>query len=409
MINWISERLGTAPAESFDPEGFVVLDVRHLVDKAGNETGPVRDIIGRGVEALARGERVVVCCDYGISRSNAIAIGILSRASGIPFDEAVRQVSERNGAPEIKIEPLNIVRSALGLTSAGDRSQNRIIVTGGNGFIGRALTRSVGHKYQMVAPTRQQCDLTEAAFNLDLIVKSERIGRIVHLANPRVYSSTRAIGEAITMLRNVLDVCRENGTDLLYLSSWEVYAGHRDEPVYADELTPLKPFGAYGEGKMLCEFLVEHYRQYHGVKCAMLRPPPVYGSGSDRPKFLYNFIAKCAVNATVTSHMYRNGPPRTELLNISDLVAAIDKVLATGFIGDLNLGAGIVTGTDEIAAEICQLMGSSSRLETVPIAAAAPCIRMNNSLARQRIGWEPRIKLSEGLASIISDWKSKIA
>src|SRR5262249_56720284 len=71
MIRWITEGLGTASWEELDgAEGVAVVDVRALVDREGNPAALVRAKIEEGAEHLSRGRRVVVCCDYGISRSN---------------------------------------------------------------------------------------------------------------------------------------------------------------------------------------------------------------------------------------------------------------------------------------------------------------------------------------------------
>ncbi len=84
MICWITDRLGTAPATSVHLEpGMRIVDVRELVDKEGNEAANVKPLIDAGVAALNDGDRVVVCCDYGISRSNAVAAGILAL---VPFE-----------------------------------------------------------------------------------------------------------------------------------------------------------------------------------------------------------------------------------------------------------------------------------------------------------------------------------
>ena len=79
MIRWITDELGTAPfTDSEISDDLNVLDVRDLVDKHGNSPEATREKIDQGVSLLQQGGRLVVCCDYGISRSNAIAAGILS-------------------------------------------------------------------------------------------------------------------------------------------------------------------------------------------------------------------------------------------------------------------------------------------------------------------------------------------
>ena len=141
-IRWITPMLGTAAATAAQgiPD-ISIVDVRDLVDKAGNGSGPVQEKIRQGVELLTQGKRTVVCCDYGMSRSNAVATGILATFEKIGFEKALRRVQEATGEAQIKVEPLNAVRDALGLrlSAKPTTAQRTILVTGGSGFLGQAM------------------------------------------------------------------------------------------------------------------------------------------------------------------------------------------------------------------------------------------------------------------------------
>ena len=89
MIRWIYERLGTCAYEELEPDGFAIVDVRHLVDKCGNSYQLIAESIQQGIAAWKAGQTVVVACDFGISWSNAIAAGILTSAANLSFDEAL--------------------------------------------------------------------------------------------------------------------------------------------------------------------------------------------------------------------------------------------------------------------------------------------------------------------------------
>jgi len=140
-IRWITPQLGTAPALQFEvADDMQVIDVRDLVDKGGNHVDTVRQKIAAGSESLRSGRRTIVCCDYGISRSNAVAAGILARHASLPFAEAARRVVAATGETEVKLEPLEVVRRALGEDpTRGAGAGDRIVVTGAAGSIGRAL------------------------------------------------------------------------------------------------------------------------------------------------------------------------------------------------------------------------------------------------------------------------------
>ena len=406
MIRWITPMLGTASAGSSDIEpDTAIVDVRDLVDKIGNSSDAVLAKINQGTALLNAGRRVVVCCDYGISRSNSIAAGILSLHSTMSFDEAVNEVRRATGEGEIKLEPLNVVRRALGSGAPQfTRSQGaRILITGGSGFIGTALRRGLETSVFVVSPSRESVDLTSGAVALDLIIKQKCIDRIVHLANPRVYTSAKATGEAVTMMRNVLDVCRENSLRFLYLSGWEVYSGYRATELLADENLPLLPKGPYGEAKMLCESLVGHYRQQHALKATVIRSSPVYGVGSDRPKFIYNFLDKARMGVPVQTHEYRNGAPRLDLLHIDDLLSALRAAIQTEFAGDLNIGSGRLISTHFIARYMIEKIHSSSTIEPQIIDDFAPNIRMDYSKATSLFGWAPTRPVEDFIDEILKE------
>ncbi len=400
-IRWITPMLGTAAATAAQgiPD-ISIVDVRDLVDKAGNGSGPVQEKIRQGVELLTQGKRTVVCCDYGMSRSNAIATGILATFEKIGFEKALRRVQEATGEAQIKVEPLNAVRDALGLRSSAKptTSQRTILVTGGSGFLGQALQASVqgDQEVSLVVPSRQQLDLYQGSTQLDLLANEENVQAILHLASPRVYTSNIAMGQTLTMLRNAIDVCLAKDIPLIYLSSWEIYSGYAGT-LRANEATPPLPKGPYGETKFLADTLIQHSRKTAGLRCALIRSSPVYGAGSDKPKFIYNFMEKARNSKPIVTHRYRNGDPALDLLCINDLIAALRAVLKTGFVGDLNIGTGTLTSTSAIAQMLIDRIGSNSRVEHLPIEAEVASIAMDWRRAKAELGWQPTVTLAEGL------------
>ena len=78
MIRWINNTLGTAAFEDPATAGHEVLDVRSLVDGPANGVEALRERIEAGLTMLQKSGRLIVCCDYGISRSNTIAAAILA-------------------------------------------------------------------------------------------------------------------------------------------------------------------------------------------------------------------------------------------------------------------------------------------------------------------------------------------
>ena len=404
-VRWILPNLGTAPAMSASAsEDTAVLDVRDLVDKGGNTSDAVLEKIKKGTALLREGKRVIVACDYGISRSNAIAAGIIASVQGISVDAAIREVIARTDEREIKLELLAAVHAALG--SGGDAlacPATTVLVTGANGFLGSALLeRLVAHDIKVIAPNRAEVDLERSRAELDILVREQNVGQIVHLANPRVYTSNLALGTTLSMLRNVLEVCSLNGIKLIYPSGWEIYSGYRSQNIIADEHLPPLPLGPYGETKWLCEQLVTHFRTHASLKCTMLRMSPVYGANGTRPKFIYNFAQKARRDESIITHRYRNAPAGLDLLHRDDAANALALAVTNGFTGDLNIGTGAITSTEQIARWIVEWSGSKSDVSSILIDADTARVAMDWRLAHEKIGWSPSIEPCEGLRAAMA-------
>ena len=406
-IRWISRQLGTGAYADVDRKsGAIIIDVRDLIDRAGNEASAVRKKIQLGTDGLRNGKRVIVCCDFGRSRSNAVAAGILASFENRPFDDVLRQVLEATGEAEIKLGPLMAVREAVGALPVQEPrdEQGSVLVTGGNGFLGQRLIAALGEDVRVVSPSRNELDISEGSTWIDLLAEQENVTSIVHLANPRIYTSNIALGQTLTMLRNIIDVCTNRDIRLIYPSSWEVYSGYSGA-LQAAELTPPMPRGPYGETKYLAEVLIEHNIRTAGLRCALLRSSPVYGLGSDRPKFLWSFIDKALQSLPIVTHRYRNGEPALDLLHADDCVLAVLAVVRSDFVGTLNLGTGILTSTRQIGQLIVETLGSDSRIGHCDIDTDVACVAMDCRAAKQKIAWSPQIDLEKGLEAILSNVK----
>lgn len=409
-IKWITLLLGTAPYATIEDgkEDLEIVDVRDLVDKAGNDHEAILKKIKQGVNSLRKGKKTVVCCDYGMSRSNAIAAGILTLSENADFSMMLRKVQKAIGKSQIKLEPLLAVREALGLCQLKKRSekQGKILITGANGFLGSALCRAIDDSYKVIAPSHSDLDLSHGNTNIGLLADDENVTCIIHLANPRIYTSNVAMGQTLTMLRNVIDVSISFDILLIYISSWEVYSGYAGT-LYADEGTPKLPRGPYGETKYLAEMLIEHACRKNELRCALLRSSPVYGLGSDRPKFIFNFAMKAFDSKDIVTHRYHNGEPGLDLLHIDDLTVAIKMVLDSGFTGTLNLGTGMLTSTRQIAQMIKEKLGSKIGIKSVPIHTHVASIAMESRKAKQKLGWEPKVSFDSGLMDLLMGINAK--
>jgi nucleoside-diphosphate-sugar epimerase len=339
-----------------------------------------------------------------MSRSNAIAAGILAIHDAIGLEEAIRRVLLATGEKAIKIEVLSAVRRALGEGEAGQRSETakgRLLVTGASGFIGSAVINDLMRNYDVLTPAHQEIDLKVDTVLLDVLVKEKGIGTILHLANPRIYTTNESLGATLVMLKNVLDVCAENSLSLVYLSGWEIYSGYRGKELRADEALAPRPGGTYGQAKFLSEKLIEQYHTQYGLTHTLLRSSPVYGPGSDRPRFIWNFLQKALRNEVLAPHRYINGFPTLDLLHVDDLRKAICSALERRPGGAINLGTGVATSTTDVAKLIVELVGSKSKIQHLEVEGYASNIVMDIRRAGAVLGWHPAIELRQGLGGLV--------
>jgi len=405
MIKWITEQLGTAEKSKVDEKGYHIIDVRDLVDKKGNPERLILGKINEGIKTIGGKGKVVICCDYGISRSNAIAVGILVKHYGYNFNEAVKYITDKTGGEEMLLGFLNSVRTALRLDKVKKKNKKTILITGAQGFIGSTLTSLLKDKYELITPLRSEIDLVKGQIDLDLIVKKLGVNLIVHLANPSIYTTTQSMGETIVMLKNVLDICKENEIPILYPSGLVVFAGYKRKILTASENLPLYPKDTYGETKMLCENLLNQYREFYGLNIALLRLSPVYGPSSDKPKFIWQFFEKAKKNLPISVHKYKNGFQIIDLLNIKDAVSAISSVIEKNFNGTLHIGSGQGYTTFEIAKKIKEILNSKSEISFVEIDDYNANIVMDINKAKKTLGWSPKVSLDEGFGEILKSIK----
>jgi UDP-glucuronate decarboxylase len=406
MIRWITDSLGTAAYSDKEilNSNYQIIDVRDLVDKSGNSPGLIRERINEILDLLKKGKTVVICCDYGISRSNAIAAGVLSIIRDIPFSEAVQAVISATGEKKIKVQILSVVRQALNEKSSlglePKKFTKTILITGGSGFLGSQLKAQLP-QYNVLTPSRTEIDLSLGSIQLDSLICDEKPDCIIHLANPRIYTDNDAMGSSLVMLKNVIDVCCENSIKLIYPSSWEIYSGYRSNFLLASESLPSFPKGAYSETKALSEKLLCYSMVNNDLACLILRFSPIYGSGSDKPKFIYNFLEKSVKNEEILTHQYINGFPTLDLIHISDALSAFRLAVEKDPKGEINVGTGVPHSTFEIAQIIVRQLKSKSGITHRKIEAYAPNIVMDNTKARRVLNWSPKVSIEEGIDLLI--------
>lgn len=411
MIRWINSYIGTAAWSNVaDREDIVVLDVRNLVDKGGNDLKEVGKKIEEGLKILATSEKIVVCCDYGMSRSNSIAAGIIAKKENIDFNLAVDLVVEKTGEKEIKIGMLDTVQQFLNGKNEVISKSGKILVTGSNGFVGKYFQKIVAEKKtgeEFIFLSSAEIDLTNDVVKLNMLCKREGVSTIVHLASPRIYTTSISFGQTIVMLKNVLDVCIQNQIKLIYTSTWEVFSGYKTSELLVDENRKMNPGGTYGQSKMLCENLINHYANELGLNSIILRLSPIYGLGADKPKCIWNFAEKAYANKEINTHLYLNGLPTLDLLHIEDAGDALLKATLSDVTGVFNISSGQSVTTKELAETIVGIFNSESKVTHTHLDLMTHNITLDHTKAEKILNWHPQKQLHEGLTQIANlIWKN---
>lgn len=404
MIRWVIEgKLGTAAGDDVGPDDRrLLIDTRTLVDKRGNTVQALLDKIREGTEELRRGGCVVVICDFGVSRSNTIAAGILACWRDLDVDTAVAQVVASTGEASIKLDMVESLREALPKQTRPTRADG-ILVTGGNGFIGVPLRDRLAETHRVVAPDSKSLDLLGPVVNLDRFCREHDIAKIVHLAYPRIYTNNEAMGQSLTMLRGILDVCKSRRIELVLPSSWVVFSGYRTRSLDADEYSAPRPRGVYGEAKFLEETLVRNAAANGEVIATIVRLSPIYGARSLRPRLIRFAHQYLLENRTIITHRYRNGLPSLQLLYVDDAVAGLASVVRHGRSPTYHLGGSTSYEPREIIASIGEVMGRRPNIEEARIEDDTANVFLDFSRTESELGWQPTVGLPEGLRHTLAD------
>ncbi|MXO38162.1 hypothetical protein C3475_04340 [Mycobacterium kansasii] len=399
MIRWIVEgRLGTAPGDSIARDcPFHVVDTRAMVDKRGNSADDLLDKIREGVAELENGGSVVVVCDFGVSRSNTIAAGILAEWRGLEFDVAVAQVIATTGEQAVKLEMVDSLRAALRKSPASVR-QDGILITGSSGFLGAALRDRLADSHRVVAPDRATVDLLGPVVHLDRYCRDNEIGKIIHLAYPRIYTNNDAMGHSLTMLRGILDVCKSLGIHLVLPSGAVVFSAYRSSSMIADVNTTMRPRGVYGETKFLEEVLVQNARANGEVNSTIVRISPTFGPQSLRPRLIWFAYRRLKEGRPIVTHRYRNGLPSLQLLYIDDAIEGLACIIEKkGNAPIYHLGGDFSHEPREIINEMAEILGCHAAIEETSIDDDIANVFLDWSATETEFGWRPTTTLSDGL------------
>jgi dTDP-glucose 4,6-dehydratase len=302
----------------------------------------------------------------------------------------------------------------------------RAVITGGAGFLGTHLCRSLlaaGTEVVCVdnfltsSPDRLQDLRAEPGFTVrpadvaaGLDVDGD-VDLVVHLASPaspmdyhRHPLATLEVGSSGT--RNALALAARTGARFVLTSTSEVYGDPAVSPQpedYWGNVNPVGPRSVYDEAKRFAEALTAAHQRAGTVDAGIVRIFNTYGPGMrpDDGRVVPTFACQALRGEPLT--VTGDGRQTRSLCHVDDTVRGILAVAASDHPGPVNIGNPDEATVLEIAERIIKLAGSSSGIEHIPFPEDDPMNRCPDiTRARQELGWKPAIGWPEGLSSTLA-------
>jgi dTDP-glucose 4,6-dehydratase len=209
---------------------------------------------------------------------------------------------------------------------------------------------------------------------------------------------------------HALGLAKAQGGVFLLASTSEVYGDPEVNPQnekYWGHVNPIGPRSVYDEAKRFAEAISMAYHREHGVKVRIVRIFNTYGERMRMHdgRALPNFMVQALQGKPLT--VYGNGSQTRSLCYVSDLVEGIYRVLVSNETGPTNLGNPEEVSILQLAQAIIRVTGSKSSIEFKPLPADDPRRRQPDiTAAREKLGWEPRISLEQGLVKTLPYFQS---
>lgn len=314
-------------------------------------------------------------------------------------------------------------------------SQKTILVTGGTGFLGSNLCERLIHDGQRVicVDNNYTGNLKNVAslqdnpnfrFILHDIINpleiDEKIDQIYNLAcpaSPRHYQGKAAVFTTKTCVLgalNMLELAKKHGATIFQSSTSEVYgepAVHPQPESYRGNVNPIGIRACYDEGKRCAESLFFDYYREEGVDIKVVRIFNTYGPkmNPEDGRVVSNVICQALRGEDIT--LYGDGTQTRSFCYVDDLIEAFVRMMATpkGFTGPVNTGNPGEFTVGELAQMVISKIGGNHKIVYKPLPKDDPTHRKPDiTLAQKELGWEPQVKLSEGLDKTIAYFKKEL-
>ncbi len=304
--------------------------------------------------------------------------------------------------------------------------RKKILVSGGAGFIGSHLCKRLleegnevlcvdnfftGNKDNIVGLLENpRFELMRHDVTFPLYVEVDEIYNLACPASPVHYQfdPVQTTKTSVHGAINMLGLAKRTRAKILQASTSEVYGDPEEHPQresYWGKVNPIGIRSCYDEGKRCAETLFFDYYRQHEVAIRVIRIFNTYGPNMNPHdgRVVSNFIVQALKNEDIT--MYGDGSQTRSFQYVDDLVEGMIRMMENkeGFVGPVNIGNPHEFTVKQLAEKILELIpDSTSKIIYKPLPQDDPRQRQPNiSLAKEKLDWEPKVELEEGLRKTI--------
>jgi len=296
----------------------------------------------------------------------------------------------------------------------------RVLVTGGAGFLGSHLCdRLIADGHEVICLdnffTGKKKNIAHLLSNPNFEIMRHDVIQPIYAevdwifnlacpASPVHYQRdpVRTIKTNVMGALNSLGCAKQNNARVLQASTSEVYGDPKIHPQpesYRGAVNPIGIRACYDEGKRTAETLFFDYHRQHGLDIRVVRIFNTYGPRmtANDGRVVSNFIMQALRGEDIT--VYGDGTQTRSFCYVDDLIDGIVKMMnVENFTGPVNLGNPNEFTMLELAELILNLTGSKSKIVYQPLPSDDPTQRCPViDLAKEKLGWEPTVKLEDGL------------
>jgi len=213
----------------------------------------------------------------------------------------------------------------------------------------------------------------------------------------------------------MLGLAKRTRSRILQASTSEVYGDpdvHPQPESYWGRVNPIGPRSCYDEGKRCAETLFFDYHRQHALEIKVVRIFNTYGPRMhpNDGRVVSNFIVQALRGEDIT--IYGDGQQTRSFCYVDDLIEGFVRMMQSpaDFVGPVNMGNPGEFTMLELADNVLRMVGGHSKLSFKPLPTDDPRQRQPNiSLAKEKLGWEPKVQLEDGLKETIAYFRKLLS